>query len=316
MGLGYIDLEEINHLEASSRGVSNSSDRLWRESYYFNMTDGTSGISLITTIGLLPNKGRTTGFVLIIRDSKVVLLMPLVVFGRAMFTDYRLCLKGLTYSVDGAGWRLILSSKRCDLDILFTPINRIHPYIKDTSDEIFSKIGSQHYEQFGTFEGRLSLDDETITIGPCLGHRDHSWGIRDWSVVERYRLLCCAFSERFAINLWEGRLGGQDFLKGYVFDGTHNIPIVQYEVIEEILKDRRRPDRAEILLEDQTGREYLLRLKVLTSVVFPPRGSILYETIAAMECDGMRNWGLVEYLYHERNPLRRAGAALNLLRML
>jgi hypothetical protein len=211
-----------------------------------------------------------------------------------MFTDYRLCLKGLTYSVDGAGWRLILSSKRCDLDILFTPINRIHPYIKDTSDE----------------------NDETITIGPCLGHRDHSWGIRDWSVVERYRLLCCAFSERFAINLWEGRLGGHDFLKGYVFDGTHNIPIVQYEVIEELLKDRRRPDRAEILLEDQTGGEYLLRLKVLTSVVFPPRGSILYETIAAMECDGMRNWGLVEYLYHERNPLRRAGAALNLLRML
>ena len=316
MDPGYIDLKGINHLDTMAACEGEMGHRLWRESYYFNMTDSASGISLITTIGQLPNKRRTSGFVLILRGGKAVMLRPMVAFRRPEFGEYRVRLKGLEYRVDGAGWRLLFSSKRCHFDIWFTPVNRIFPYISDEADRRFSKLGSQHYEQFGTFEGILTLDGEKICIGPCLGHRDHSWGVRDWSLVDHYRLVCCAFSDRFAINLWEGKIGNEGFLKGYVFDGGRNTPVARSNAGTVSLQGAREPERLTLDIVDEEGRRYEVRCRRLASVAFPPRRSILIEAISEMDCDGMKGWGLVEHLFHEGNPLHRARAALSLLRML
>ncbi len=316
MDPGYIDLKGINHLDTRTMCEEHPGHRLWRESYYFNMTDNASGISIITTIGQLPNKRRTSGFVLILRGGKAVMLRPVVAFRRPEFGEFRVRLKGLEYRVDGAGWRLLFSSKRCEFDIWFTPINRIFPYIGDEADRRFSRLGSQHYEQFGTFKGNLALGGERIHIGPCLGHRDHSWGVRDWSVVDQYRLVCCAFSERFAINLWEGQIGNEGFLKGYVFDGDKNMPIALSNAGAVSRQGGREPERMMLDIVDEQGRRYKVRCRTLASVAFPPRGSIIYEAISEMDCDGMKGWGLVEHLHHEGNPLHRARAAWSLLRML
>ena len=186
------------------------------------------------------------------------------------------------------------------------------------SDNTFSRIGSQHYEQFGTFTGMMALGhgNEKMRIGPCLGHRDHSWGIRDWSAVDRWRLFCCAFSKEFAINLWEGRIVSRDFVKGYVFDGTRNTAIIKSRVSTRYKRDGRRPERATITVQDEAGREYEIQCKVLSCVTFPLKGSVLYETFSHMRCNGMAATGLLEYLYHENSRVPRIGTYLRLLSLL
>ena len=65
----YLDMDNINHLIEQAGGGGAYDDRLWRESYYFNMTDHKSGLGLITTIGQLPNRRRSAGFLLLIKHG-------------------------------------------------------------------------------------------------------------------------------------------------------------------------------------------------------------------------------------------------------
>jgi hypothetical protein len=316
MTLGYIDLTDINHLQQQALGGGVYEDRAWRESYYFVMSDPKSGLSLISTIGFRPPKNRTEGFVLVIKNGKPVFFKLLFSLKRPVPNKYQFKVKGLEYSVEGAGWRLRYHSNKCSVDILFTPVNKIHDYITDPSDRTFERIGSQHYEQSGSYEGTIELDGQCIKIEPCFGHRDHSWGIRDWSAVRYYRLFCCAFSKDLAFNLWEGKIGSKDFLKGYVFDGEKNIPIVRSKVKTVYGKDGKTPQEAVVELCDSNGKEYKIECKVLSWVPFPIKRAVLHETIAKMRCNGKTGQGLLEYLYHEVRPLTRATAYVNFLGML
>ncbi|UCH89163.1 MAG: hypothetical protein JSV49_00500 [Thermoplasmata archaeon] len=313
---GYIDLAEISHLNRLAKGGGVYDDRLWRESYYFNMTDRSSGITFISTIGILPNRKLNTGFFLFMKDGELIILKPFIARERVSFSDYSFSVKGLKYAIEGTNWRLSYNSKKCSFDILFTPLNKIYSYIENESDIVFKRIGSQHYEQFGTFEGVLELKGKRITIGPCFGHRDHSRGIRDWSAVDRYRLFCCAFSEDFAFNLWEGSIHGKDFLKGYVFDGVRNTRIIESEVNTKYGFNGKEPRQAAVWIQDEEGREFNIDCAAINSVAVPPRQSILYENPAEMRIDGMVGYGLQEYLYHEPNPLIRFFMLLKLIRMM
>jgi hypothetical protein len=316
MTIGHIDLKGVDHIDLQARGGGIYDDKRWRESYFFNVTDPRSGVTLITTIGMLPNRKRTTGFLLIMKDGKALMFKLLAELKRPRPERYRYKLKGLEYSVEGAGWRIRFRSRRCDLDVLFTPLNRVYAYMDEASDGVFKCMGSQHYEQFGTFEGAIVLDGATMVLGPCFGHRDHSWGLRDWAAVDRYRLFCMTFHKDLAINLWEGRIGDTEFTKGYVYDGVRNTPIVGSKVVTRYRKDGRIPERATITVEDKSGREHVIRAEVLWVVPFPLKGSVLYETVTRMRCGGMEATGLLEYLYHEERTMPRLRAYLRVLGML
>lgn len=315
MSLRYLELDDIHHLHEQAHGGGVYDDRLWRESYYFNMTDSESGISLISTIGLLPNRKLLTGFVLIIDHGKIVLLKPLVKCKKPIFNDYCFAVRDLEYSLVGIKWRIKYDIGKYKFNILFQPINKIYQYITSASDRVFNRIGTQHYEQFGMFEGDMELSGRKIKIGPCFGHRDHSWGIRDWSSVARYRLFCCAFSKKFAFNLWEGLINGRRFLKGFVFDGEQNLEIIKSSVISSYRNSNGEPDGALVSIVDDSGQQWKIKCETQITLPIPPSRSILYETIAKMRTGDKVGYGLLEYLYHEPNPLVRAWMFLRLVNM-
>jgi hypothetical protein len=306
MKTGYLDLENVNHLFEQSIGEGTYRDTLWRESYYFNMTDPENNISVITTIGQLPNKKRDAGFLLIIKDKRPVFLKPLVSFKKPVFTGYEFNIGELRYSVHGTDWRLSYAGKGVNMDIWFTPMNRIYPYRKSDEDEwIFERIGTQHYEQFGKFCGFIELRGNEYQIGPCLGHRDHSWGIRDWNAVDRYSLHCCAFSNELAFNLWEGCIRGRSFFKGFIFDGENNFDIIEHNVRTEFQVNHREPIRSDLSFVDSRNREFIVQCTSEVSVPFPPPGSIVHEGIGRMVCNGIEGYGLQEYLWHYPNKFLR-----------
>lgn len=310
----YIDLDNFSHLIRQSKGGGVYDHRLWRESYYFNMNDPRSGLSLITTIGILPNRKLLTGFFLLIKDNKTILLKPIIERKPAVFKDYSFDIKGLKYSVEGANWRLSYDSRKYIFDILFTPLNRIYGYVNGEKDLIFSSIGSQHYEQFGMFEGEAIVSGKKYDIGPCYGHRDHSWGIRDWSAVDRYRLFCCVFSRDFAFNIWQGSIGGTTFLKGYVFDGEFNIDLTGCDIETIYTQNGKEPVETSICFSAENNRTFEVECRTMYSMPVPPRSSILYECISEMRWGSETGYGLQEYLYHEPNPLVRVFTFLKLLK--
>jgi hypothetical protein len=280
------------------------------------MTDPKSGFSFISTIGILPNRKLITGFFLIIKNNEIIKLKPLICRKKPVFNDYSFELKGLEYIIEGPYWILKYNSKKVKFEIRFEPLNKIFSYITTESDKVFDSIGSQHYEQFGVFKGEFVLGSERVEMGPCFGHRDHSWGIRDWSIIDKYRLFCCAFSKEFAFNLWEGWINNKKFLKGYIFDGNHNSEIVQSQVLTSYSKNGRQPLEAKISILDEQGRKYYITSQVNHSIPIPPRQSIMYESVAEMFNGKSKGYGLMEYLFHEPSLTLRFWIFLKLLNYL
>jgi hypothetical protein len=324
MGMRYIELDDICHLNQvyKNNGDLALKNKRRRESYYFNMTDPNSKISLITTIGILPNRKLITGFILIIKDNKIMRLRPLIQYKTPIFNDHSFYLKGLEYKVDGPNWILRYNSEDINFNLKFEPINKVFQYITREQDLILNSIGSQHYEQFGIFKGEFAYrpsrtgKDELVEIGPCFGHRDHSWGIRDWSLMERYRLFCCAFSKDLAFNLWEGWLSNinSKFVKGFVFNGEKNFRIIKSKVDTKYYSNTKIPDTAIVTVTDQFGNNYSFQTEVNLSIPVPPKQSLLYECLSEMEYNGNIGYGLTEYLFHEPDILSRGLAFLKLFR--
>jgi len=313
---GYIDLDHISHLNRQRKGGGVYENKRWRESYYFSMTDPASKISVITTIGILPNRKLNTGLLTIIKAGRLVCIIPLFERREVRFIDYSFSIKNLSYSIEGTDWRLEYESGKFKMDLLFRPLNKIYSYFPEGDDSFFSCIGSQHYEQFGLFSGLLTIKNEQIELRSVLGHRDHSWGIRNWNPVDRYRLFCCAFSRNFAFNLWEGSIYGTGFLKGYIFDGIENTKLLDAKIVDDPGKDMRMPKSAVINLRDTKRREFRVDCSTMFSLKIPPRRSIMYESIGLFSCSGETGFGVQEYLYHEPNALYRLGVFLRLLRYL
>lgn len=313
----YLDLDNINHLIQQSKGGGIYDERLWRESYYFNMTDPDSGISIITTIGLLPNRKRSAGFLLIMEKGRSIFLKPFLSLKKPVFSGYEFRIGDLRYSVEGTDWRLKYDGKKVKMNIRFSPINRIYPYRKDDEDEwIFERIGAQHYEQFGIFNGTLNLNGNEHWIGPCFGHRDHSWGIRDWSSIDRYSLHCCVFSDTLAFNLWEGSIRGRTFFKGCIFDGEENVDIVEQSIDTDHRSNGREPIRSRLSFRDSRNRRFDVLCTSVVSVPFPTPGSLVHEGIGRMRCGDHAGYGLQEYLWHFPNRIRRFPYIIGLLNMI
>ncbi len=312
----YLDMDNINHLISQSRGGGIHEDRNWRESYYFNMTDPKKRISIITTIGQLPNKKRSVGFILIIKDDRPIVLKPLISLKKPLFSGYEFRIGDMGYSVEGTDWRLKFNDKKIGMDLKFSPVNRIYPYRKDDEEEwIFERIGTQHYEQFGMYSGSLVLNGKEMRIGPCLGHRDHSWGIRDWASIDRYSLHCCAFSKDLAFNIWDGSISGKPFFKGFVFDGEENVDVIDQKIMVEYQTDGREPKGSHIVFRDSKNRRFEVNCESTISIPFPPSGSLVYEGIGKMTINNSVGFGLQEYLWHYPNKLKKLPFLLKLLKI-
>ena len=315
--LSYIEIDDLSHLLKQQRTSSGEYiDPNWRESYYFNATDENTGLSVITTIGILPNEGRSTGFVFILRNGKIILTKLLVDRNVRLHDTDRFQLGDLSYRVEGIDWRLRYRSKKCDFDILFRPLNEYYSYIGSGKDAgVLKRLATQHIEQAGFFEGSIKLDGNQVNFGLCPGHRDHSWGIRDWGAIDNYLLISCTFSNEKAINLWKGTSGEKTFQIGYIFDSGKNHEIISSKVKNiKYTSDGREPKKCELSFKDERESKHSIKCEVVCSVPIPLPKCIVYETIARVEYDGEVGYGLLERLIHNTNPIVKLKAVIDILK--
>jgi hypothetical protein len=316
--LKYLELQDLSHLLLQKRTKSSPfTHKNWRESYYFNTTDVKKQLSLITTIGILPNKKRSSGFVIIIHKGEIVHAKLLITRDIKLAERDRFAIRGLSYNVEGIDWHLGYKSKRCNFDMLFRPLNELYCYNKENDHGDRGNSGmlfSQHIEQAGIFEGEIELNGNRIEFGPSTGHRDHSWGIRDWSQVDNYWLFSATFGKERAFNLWKGISQGKPFQSGYYYDSKRNLNILSSKIKGYHTGKKREPNGSEIAFLDENGDRHNVQCQVICSVPIPLPGSIVYETIAKMKLDNEMGFGLLERHVHDTDPIHKIKTLYQLLK--
>ncbi|MBD0860338.1 hypothetical protein IA539_03825 [Gordonia sp. zg691] len=120
-----------------------------------------------------------------------------------------------------------------------------------------SYLAENRYEQTGRIAGRMTWRGKTYEFdGP--GHRDHSWGTRDWDAIHHYKWIAASGADCSTNVMWTMAEGEVD-INGYVYlDGLQS-PIVD-AIISTEYGDAYVQDVVRAELIDESGRRTVLDL--------------------------------------------------------
>ncbi len=285
----------------------------WNESFYFNFYDRANDVCGFMRIGLKPNLSIKEMFCFFMMpDGSVVGLRETV-----PFDGPGLAAKGLKFEMlePERLWRLCFTGgmerttdrkakkSHVELDLRFEALNDVFDYrscVSGRSEEVSSKVASEHLEQVGRLRGRLStgLDDFEID---ALGERDHSWGVREWTAPKGWTWLTCQFSESHAINLTKLVVEGDVVDAGFIFLDGKNIPIVKAD-LNVNMDFGKNPMSFDMTLHDRDGGAHRVFGSVMKRVVLQFKShdgdlvSSMNETLSRYNTAGKTGYGIAEFL--------------------
>jgi len=117
-----------------------------------------------------------------------------------------------------------------------------------------TRVASEHYEQVGAWTGEIVLDGRRIPVAGS-GHRDHSWGDRDWKAVQTWTWITAQFGDAFGFNLSRVVIRSLDLFNGYVCRSGRNYPLRRAWLDTEFEADGRTQKRVLLRLQDTAGWE-------------------------------------------------------------
>lgn len=208
------------------------------------------------------------------------------------FDDWRI--DGFRMSQDLKFGRAEVSwhSEEADIEFVYEAFHPPYAY-SSHRDGCPSYAANDRIEQSGKITGTLRIGDRTIEINTS-GHRDHSWGRRDWDALHYYRWLQCQSTDRFSVHFWEFYALGRRQVRGYVFKDGVMAEITDLSVDWEGDKFLNQ-ESFSCDIVDEAGRS--TRVKANVFGVFPlPAASnfVLNEGAAHIEIDGNLGSGWME----------------------
>lgn len=290
----------------------------WNESYYFIFFDKINNIGGMSRVGFKPNKPEGMTFLfLFLPDGSV-----------AAFNGYdegeeypeNLKVNSMQHEpLEDGSWRytfdgemvivedsttlprvrtepdLIKDMVSVSMDFTFKPINEVYEYsahMTPESLEIGKKSGDKHWEQIAKINGTLKIQDKEYKIEDCMGQRDHTHGVRDWTGIGNWLYFVVWFNENLAINpaaivMEDERLG----TGGFLFKNGENIPLMEISLKEHKFdKDGVYPVSTVLDLVDAKGEKHILRGKPGNIIPIPfededGNKSILIQTFGTFELD-------------------------------
>lgn len=160
-------------------------------------------------------------------------------------------------------------------------------------------------EQAGRVKGTLKLKDRTIAFD-ATGHRDHSWGTRDWIPFQQYEWFVGQVGTDISVHFWRFNALGKENIRGYVYkDGL----MARVETISNDVDydDQYWQTAYRTELVDSAGRTTTIETEVFGCHTLAPDPSIsLNESGGIAKIDGKTGVGWMEcawptaYLEHIR----------------
>jgi hypothetical protein len=108
-------------------------------------------------------------------------------------------------------------------DATFTGLHEAFPYSRN-ADGCPSAIADDRFEQSCRVTGSLVLPGHTITFD-TTGHRDHSWGTRDWDAIQDWKWISGQSDDGTVFNVMAAHVRGETTHHGYVVRRGHLVPV-------------------------------------------------------------------------------------------
>lgn len=212
-----------------------------------------------------------------------------------------------------AGFRF--ANNRVKLDFAFEGAHPPYAYGANAAG-CPAYAATNRIEQSGRARGTLEIDGRRITFD-TTGHRDHSWGPRDWKAMQNYRWFQGQAGPYVSVHFWHITALGQTRLLGYVLKDGLMAEISKLD-FDLAFDDQFRQQRMTATITDETGRETDLVAEFYAhGILIPAPELTLNEAAARITVDGKPGVGWLEhawptdYLAHIRaNPAYAPGAGI------
>ena len=278
----------------------------WNESYYFNLHDRSSGVTAFMRIGSKPNRDEKSVFLFVIEKGRVCGMRNAV-----PCDDDRLSCSGLRFEEADSVWHISYDGPLFDvkaerpapiassMDLEWRPVNPLmdyHDCVDNEGEAMSARTASEHYEQFGTVSGRISVGEASYEID-ATGERDKSEGVRDWGAPKMWMWLNSVYGKDTGFNATKLCTDAGDVDAGYVGTAESNDPVVKIEA--DVRYEDGIPSWYSLCMRGKSGKKYDIEGKILAHAVLPMQGSndmLLIETISETAMDGRRGYGIAEFL--------------------
>jgi hypothetical protein len=297
-------------------------ERLWNESWYFDLVDEDAGLGAYVRLGLYPNMGVAwyTAYVTGPERPCVALVdvrAPLppgedlrvrtAAYAashvcEAPWERFRVQLRGT-----GAAHRDHAAPLRAEQG---EPVGVALDLEWETDGEPYRYSRATRYEVPCMVRGTVEVGDERLEVH-CPGQRDHSWGVRDWWAAD-WMWSSARLDDGRRLHALDFRLhDGRHFPVGYL-QGSGG-PLVELEAVraEEEIADDGLIRSAQIAVEpgglqfdvEPLGFGPLLIVDDDGRTTFFPRAMCRFTA-----ADGLRGVGWVEWARNVSQTAERPGA--------
>lgn len=148
-------------------------------------------------------------------------------------------------------------------------------------------------EQSGRVKGTLTLNDRVITFD-TTGHRDHSWGTRDWTAFQHYKWFQGQAGDGVSVHFWQQHALGRTTLRGYVFKDKLMAEVTAVEVDWQG-DENYRQQKYSAIVTDEAGRRTTVSVDVYAHYpLIPDAGIVLNESAGRAVIDGKPGLGWLE----------------------
>lgn len=203
--------------------------------------------------------------------------------------------------------RIRWESPQVGLDYQFEAYHPPYSYARDPRG-CMAYVADDRIEQSGTARGVLRLGDRRIEFD-TTGHRDHSWGTRDWAVFQHYKWVHAQAGADVSVHFWEVQSLGRTELRGYVYkDGRQSL--VTDVRASYTYEGALNPTAFEATIQDADGRTTTLKARVVSRFqLYPEPQSCLNESAGFGEIDGKPGVAWMEIFFPEsyRQHIGRVG---------
>jgi len=314
-GVKFSNKDEFKHVKKKYPEHHN-------ESWYFNALDINNSTNFITRLGYRLGQNELESMFLIILDKDDE-SKNLEYFDRIpcegfpeddILTNGKIkyeCIEPLNK------WRLTLDHENFEVDVIMEGRFKPYFYHQDADpkeiiekyghmlDKLLRVAGNLHYEQGMKVTGVIKRKENGKVVEErqvnSTGHRDHSWGSRDWVLIDGWNWVCCQ-SKDFTMNCARAHAFGQYFEHGFISTADAQEKITKVEVVKTeygFKGDDKVPKSTTFKVTTPT-RVLTLVSKTWHSTYITretTRGKTeVYEQIVHYELDGKKGVGISEYM--------------------
>jgi len=208
------------------------------------------------------------------------------------FDDFSLSGLNVSQTTLGGPTRVRYQSERVRLDFVFEGRHPPFSY-RQNPDGLPAWFALNRYEQTGWIKGELVFDGRRIALDR-IGHRDHSWGTRDWSAPQHWKWFVAYTPDGSRmINGWIWISRGEWGFAGYVVKDGVTRPIAHIRQQADYGADmRQRRLRAQIT--DTSGAVTELTLECFGVLKLPAGDVMIMEGACIATIDGLTGAGQFE----------------------